>query len=396
MSQRVFLFDLDGVLVEPLGYRRVTQATLTYFTERMGVGPLTLSDEVMDLFESQSITSEWDISAVCLTALFEAALATNADLKLPYDLVSACDHIREIGLDPMALELDYEPLALRLGREYQPGLTFAALGYRMSQSFSLEPLFPHLAGHALLKELLAYSRDVRLSPVTRIFQQLALGTRAFRETYGLPAEIEVESYLLTYDRPLLEPELRESLLRGWEAGEYQLAAYTVRPSLARHGEAPRELPYAPEAEMALELVGLEQIPLVGYGQVCQLARLTGLPADQIAKPSMIHALGAIGAAVTRDELRAMSDAAKWASEPTQPGIYASFPPLEITVFEDSPWSIRAVQQAGELLNGIGIPTRVNAYGISRSPTKVVTLIEAGAEIAMDVNAAVRKALGLPV
>lgn len=36
--RRVLLFDLDGVLVAPHGYRRAIHATLKHFTCRMGLG----------------------------------------------------------------------------------------------------------------------------------------------------------------------------------------------------------------------------------------------------------------------------------------------------------------------------------------------------------------------
>ena len=36
-GQGASLFDIDGVLVEPSGYRAAVQATLHYFTRRMGL-----------------------------------------------------------------------------------------------------------------------------------------------------------------------------------------------------------------------------------------------------------------------------------------------------------------------------------------------------------------------
>jgi hypothetical protein len=391
MSRKVFLFDVDGVLVEPLGYRAVTRATLAHFMRRMGMPDAGLTDEVFDQFEANNISSEWDISALCLAAQIDAALAARPGLDLPGELSAACKRIGAAGVT--VPPVDYAAVAGWLGDASQSGLTFAELGYRLSQPGVDVPLFPRLAGCPLLEALLAHSRDVRRSPVTRLFQELALGTKTFEETYGLAGEAHVDSYLRANDRPLLSPEIAAGLRREWEAGELHLAAYTVRPSSVKRGEAAAELPYAPEAELALSMVGLEGIPLVGYGQVHQVSGLTGLPADQIAKPSVIHALGAVGAAVTRDATQALLDAARWVTDPSEPGIYASFPPVEISVFEDSPWSIRAVQQAGELLTEAGIQARASGYGISRSPVKVVALIEAGAEIAPDVDTALRKALG---
>jgi hypothetical protein len=392
MSERVFLFDVDGVLVDPIGYRKVTAATIGYFAERMGAGERYPGDEVMEEFEARSITSEWDICALCLAGLLNAAQAAHPEDRLPGDLMEACEAIR--GWGSGVPDVDTAAIAERLAFDFQTGLTFAEEAYRLSQPGQPGPLFPRLAGHALLEQVLAHSRDVVRSPVTRIFQEFAIGSKAFTETYLLPAAIQSEALLGVYDRPLLDKDLAALVRRGWENGQIHPVAYTVRPSLVRQSEKTTELACSPEAEMALEMVGLEGIPLVGYGQVCQLAQSSGLPADQIAKPSMIHALGAIGAAVTRDAARAMMDAARWAGESAAPGIFGNLPGLDITVFEDSPWSIRAVQQAGELLMGMGTPARVSAYGISRSPVKVMALLETGAVCVPDINTALRRALGL--
>ena len=106
------------------------------------------------------------------------------------------------------------------------------------------------------------------------------------------------------------------------------------------------------------------------------------------KPSLVQALGTIGAAVTRDEIGAMMDAFRWASDPGKPGAFSQFSPLDIVVFEDSAGSIRAVRRAGEMLARIGIENRVTAYGISSSPLKIAALRTAGAVIMPEINQAV--------
>jgi hypothetical protein len=106
------------------------------------------------------------------------------------------------------------------------------------------------------------------------------------------------------------------------------------------------------------------------------------------KPSVVQALGAVGAAVTRDEIGAMMDALRWAGDPGRPGLFGQFPPLDIVVFEDSAGSIRAVRQAGEMLARIGVQNRVTAYGISSSPLRIAALRAAGAVILPEINQAV--------
>ena len=75
MSQTVFLFDIDGVLVEPHGYRLATQAVLKHFTGRMGIDEQYPGDEMMDYFDSRNIISEWDVSGLCMAAILDAIQA---------------------------------------------------------------------------------------------------------------------------------------------------------------------------------------------------------------------------------------------------------------------------------------------------------------------------------
>lgn len=390
MSQKVLLFDIDGVLVEPHGYRMTTRTVLKRYTDRMGIDEQYQGDPMMDYFESRNITSEWDITGLCLAAILDAACAAVPGLDLPADLDAACDRIREAGAG-LSL-LDFTPVADRLGRPSGPAGTVSEQAYRMSLPGVGDPLYPHLAGHPLLELLLERSRDLCASPVTRLFQQYALGSETFERLYRLPAELVTESYLGCYDIPLLEPELRTRLLDGWRSGALHLAVYTARSSGARGAASLHGLALAPEAEMVLELVGLDGVPLVGGGQVERLSRETGQPASRFMKPSPVQALGAIGAALTRDEISSLIDAARWVADPGAPGLFAELPPLEIAVFEDSPGSIRAVKRAGEMLSAAGVPNRVRAYGISRSPVKLAALQEAGAALLPDINQALRRVL----
>ena len=312
-------------------------------------------------------------------------------LEMTGELSAACEQIRAAGAS--LPQLDYTPIADRLGEVAEPVSTVCELAYQMSLPGQPDPLFPHLAGHPLLDLLLKCSREISVSPVTRLFQQYAIGSQAFEENYHLPVEVTTELFLRLYDRPQLDLGLAARLLHGWHAGTYHLAVYTARPSTVRDIEPSYELAFAPEAEMVLDLVGLEEVPLVGLGQVNHISSLTGQPSSQIMKPSIIQALGAIGAAVTRDEIGAMVDAARWAADPQAPGLFGHFPPLDIVVFEDLAGSIRAVRQAGEMLSRIGIQNRVIPYGISGSPLKIAALRAAGAIIMPDINQAVFEVVG---
>src|SRR4026209_1617424 len=66
----IILFDVDGVLVQSRAYRVSLQNTVRYFSQRLGLGEVTLTDEDMEVFESQSITVEGDSGAICVAVLW--------------------------------------------------------------------------------------------------------------------------------------------------------------------------------------------------------------------------------------------------------------------------------------------------------------------------------------
>jgi len=395
MTVPVFLFDIDGVLVEPHGYRQSIRLTLNHFTSRMGLGDLCPDEADISLFESQGVTSEWDIVPICLAAILDALQGNHPELRFPPDLLLACEVVRAgHAQNPV---VDYQSLALKLGTSFKPGVIPSKLALMLNETGRTQPPFPHLVGHPLLAHLLDQTRNIYTSLVTRTFQHYSLGSDRFEQTYGsstqthsLAPEFETISYLKTCDRPILTRKWRDTLISQWKAGCLHLAAYTARPSLVKNLGNNREMTYSPEAEMALELTGLEGIPLVGYGQVCALAELTGLSPEQIIKPSPIQPLGAIGAALYRDEMSAML-AAERLINGDEAMYFKDMPALDIHIFEDSAGSIRAVEKAASLLAEHGVPITVHAWGVATDPSKVTALQKVGAAILADVNQALVEA-----
>jgi len=385
----IFLLDMDGVLIEPHGYRLSLQATLAYFTGRMGLGDLYPGEETIALLESINMTSEWDSTPIILAAVIDALLGENPGLVLPGDLLQACETVRYAGVQPP--RLDFIRLADLLKPHFSPGSVFADLALRLNQPGSPFLPFPHLAGHPLAVSLLGRTRDLEGSLVTRVFQHFAVGSAGFEAAFGQPSLFAVGSYLQAYDRPLLLPGPRDRLLADWRAEKLGAAGYTARPSALVGVSDHSLLAYSPEAELVLDLVGLREIPLVGIGQVCWLAGQVGCSPDQFVKPSPVQALAAIGAAATRQVIPAVLAAERLASS-GEAGFYRGFPALTINIFEDSAGSIRAVREAAGLLAGAGIPTRVRAWGIARSPVKRAALEQAGAELCEDINQALARAL----
>ena len=57
---KILLFDMDGVLLESLGYHIALQETVRIMANSLGFGDLTLSADDIAAFEAGGINKEWD------------------------------------------------------------------------------------------------------------------------------------------------------------------------------------------------------------------------------------------------------------------------------------------------------------------------------------------------
>ena len=380
-THSLLLFDVDGVLIHPVGYKVALRATVGHFLALMGQPDYAPTEDEIAIFEACGITNEWDSGAICVAALLSDALAAHPVLRRA-TLDETLAAIRAAGL---RLERpDYAALARRVldatpdDAKDVPAARYLAL---LSQ-----PAADHLP---LLSALLAdvYALE---TPTTRIFQTHTLGSARYAATYGEPAPLERESALAAYDRPLLAPDTRDRLL-AWQAQSGQAAViFTARPSLppvgAEHGRAHV---YAPEAELALELLGLDgQFPLIAQGRVGWLAQQRGRSAAEYVKPSPVQALAAVGAAISGDEPASLLAAAALAEDGRLEGPLADLrgQRVDVTVFEDAAGGIRATQAAVRLLQGAGLDVRARAIGVSPHPDKRAALTTVAEQVVDDVNA----------
>ncbi len=398
MGTKVFLFDIDGVLVQPRGYRLAVRAAVRYLAEKMGWRDdeqLIPDEHILALFESQGITSEWDMVPICLATQLDSWQAQHTDHPLPPDLLQAFATASAHRSDDKG-SADYSRVIMALGAQLQTGEFPADAAQRVSRA-----LFPHLEGNPLLKQILGNSRDIRRSYTTRLFQHFSLGSRIFEGTYGLPAQVESPSLLEVEDRSLLPTDLYRRLVEGMRSGQIFAAAYTARPSLP-----PREIPaphpdYAPEAEMALKLIGLRDLPTIAFGRLQYLAGETGGNAEDFLKPSPLQALAAIFAALSRQELASLrrAYACLFSSPPegiaVQKQALADITPLQpvkLHVFEDSMGGILAAQGAAAILTAVGWQIELHAWGITTHAQKRLSLQAAGATLVESTDQALRNSL----
>lgn len=388
----ILLFDVDGVLVEQIAYHVGLQRTVHRFATRLGlVEAHTLNQTDIEEFEAQAITTEWESGAISVASLLTERVRVNPPAHLPTQLDEALAHL---ALTPTHIARpDFASLARRVGTATPPGTlpahtALAQLKAEWADSplcHMLEPLW-----HALLHNCY----DIDHAPVMRIVQHFAVGDEHYQTSYNLPSLFPSESLLATLDKPFLSPRWRDHLLMARAIRQAFPVLYTARPSLP-----PREVTYSlrgftPEAEIAQRLVGLVDIPVVGFGRVDWLAGQVGELGQNLVKPSPVQALAAMGAAMHGQERAALFAAHILA---TQNKLY---PPLAdvaghaVHVFEDSASSLRAVTRAVAMLNAHGLEVTLTRHGIAPAHSSKRTALNTIADfVHPSINDALQHVLG---
>jgi hypothetical protein len=345
--KKVVLLDIDGVLVRQGGYRAALHATLNHFASLMELPHFDFPEEKISEMEKREISSEWDMVPLLLGAFWNEILSHHPNLNLPAELSSAAVEIgRNInGFVPKNFFIPEFDLV--------PGL-YPSEAALQSGCFPFIPL-------DLKTNLLSQSRNVRFSQTMRLFQHYSLGSKVFSQTYDLPAEVETESFLQTHDSSNINDAVRSKLLQA----DVHPAALTARPSTPPREVDTSHFGYAPESELALELVGLSEIPLIGFGKLEYLASQRGLEAGALLKPSPVHALAATAAALTGNEWAGLQSAGEWVQTGKLNGAFEGLPrKFELSVVEDTLGGIRSTQKAGEILNQAGYDVTVRAFGLT--------------------------------
>ena len=340
---RIILLDVDGVLVQPGGYRAALRATVNYF-----IGPkLDIPEEFLTDLEKRGISSEWDMAPLLLAACWNEVLSQQPVQNLPSDVFLAASEIsRQCKVDGAA-HFFIPEFPLMEGQ-------YPAESALQAGCFAFIP-------HELRRNLLSQTRNIRKSHTMRIFQHFTLGSEQFTETYNLSAEFEIDSFLLKYDGSHISDEIRAKLCQP----NHHLAAFTSRPS-----KPPREIRqptigYAPEAELALELVGLSRIPLIAFGKLEYLAAQYGLDPAALVKPSPVQALAALLAAWTGEEWPALQAANHWHETGLLSAMFDRLPrAFEWIVVEDTMGGINSVRAAGEILKKAGFDVHIHAIGLT--------------------------------
>ncbi len=163
---KIILLDVDGVLVQPGGYRAALRATVQHF-----IGDLNVQEDLLTDMEKRGISSEWDMSPLIIAAYWDDILSRQPMGNLSDDVfVASKDVQRQCKVDA-PVQLSIPEFGLVVG-QYPAETSFHA-GCFLS------------IPEALRRNLLIETRNFRKSATMRMAQHFTLGSRHFEETYGL-------------------------------------------------------------------------------------------------------------------------------------------------------------------------------------------------------------------
>jgi phosphoglycolate phosphatase-like HAD superfamily hydrolase len=389
----IFLFDLDGVLLNSAGYHRSLVETVRQLSLALGFGDRGLTQAEIDAFEARDITAEWDSSVLCAVLLLVTAWEAEDDVTFPPGLpLGPPRPARHAFPDIHAFlaELD--------GRRPNDPLAEA-------EASLLRRIDSRRPDHAaLVRSLLRGARSLDDSLTFRLVQLFNLGSRRFEQIYGEAAGLESPSFLERYDLPTLTDVERAALLRKLGQAGRSAAIVTNRPCsspLRLRSRRPGVLPggqaggvlNTPEAEIGVHAAGFDGLPRVAAGDLGWQATAMGLDVQTFLKPSPVHVLAGLRRAMGGGGVQAVEMAIRLAHgggvmEPA----WRALDGARLALFEDAPKGHTSARRAVEILRQQGVTVDLGQYGIATSPDKVAALTAVGARVFPHVRPALDEAL----
>jgi hypothetical protein len=372
----MLLFDVDGVIVNPLAYRVGVKMSIELLCKRAGItnaGALVPDESDIAFFESCGVHDTWDMTNIFFCAIlmqlisFETIFAPSGD--------TAEKAIAELATVPRTVPRpDYKKLAGSLRTEpvsHPPDTALSIFKSELQKRPNSEQWIK------LIENFLGSTRSIYDSVATRLYQNVVLGTKDFSSTYGLASEHDGECLLLSADKVLISKESVAKLVSMQGDGAARVAIYTGRPSHPPESEQNKK-GYSPEAELAIQFAEMERFPLVAMGKMQWLAERHGERLEDLTKPNTTQACAAIMACITgRDDDSILESAFDVTKKDVKPD--DSFlnelknRDVRIFVFEDTTSGIAPMLRLADELNSQGYKLSVHALGIASDDSKKASL-----------------------
>lgn len=351
MTNKFILFDMDGVLLEPSGYINSLQSAVQRVGKALGAPNTILTKEQILWFDAHDITNEWDSLAICTAMILLLVWQSAPEVRLKNPTRAAATITQESPafdafLRTFTLDSDL------------PGES--AFRYLIQKNAWLNQ-----KQKEHLKIILFTCRDIFRSPILPIYQETVLGSDFFQENYQLDSQLDIESYLLKFDRPVLRDKKYQGLLKWHQKNNHHMGIMTNRPSASPPGYIS-----SPEAELAAKLVNLEFLPLLGSGKLAWYATThCDLPEHTFLKPNPVHALALIQMCLGHSFIEAMQLGIALWQEQAQRSDWQALKDANLIIVEDAVKGLQSGQKACELINQMDINTSVTLIGIATNAEK---------------------------
>ena len=384
MTQSILLFDLDGVLIYPGGYKAAFRATLKSLLLEMHVPFYMPTQEIYETFESVGIGSEWDMLPITFVIIMDHIIPLIPEIK---DLHSIEDCIEVISKHDLPEEtIEYRQIVKAISPLFSA--SDMPLNGLIEHISSTEFLI-NIQNTPLLEGILTESRSIRNSLILRTFQNYVLGDKAFEKIYHQPAEFYTPSFIESFDRSLISSDSLDKINSLIQNPNTYPVISTLRTSAPPKEKCHSRDHFLNESDLALGLLDGFSPPIIGYGKIANLANEYGVPVESLIKPSPVQALGAIASAYSGKEW----DALQWAyhiykmqemnlslNEINDRFQIALPQQADIHIFEDANIGIVSCNDAVTLLSKLGYQYNYYLWGIALETQKIDALQNVGAKV----------------
>jgi hypothetical protein len=349
----LILLDLDGTLIHDNGYRAAIDATIIRYAMQNKLPVYPPSDDDVYLLHAYGFSNEWDTVAFIAGILHQS---------------------QDVG---QIERPDYQAWT-------QKTSDFGGLPNERAREALLRDSRQDI--HPLIHSLLDDVTDVERAVTTRLFAETILGSQLFARHYGLKPALNSTSLLEVLDEPLINARSRDIILA------HHSSVFTARPSLppghrlAKKTDRSDAVPvHPPEAEIGLQLLHLEHLPMIALGHMQWLADQHGERVYDLTKPSPVQALAAFLTAKGIDERAALNAAYRLWKSIELGTEFLAINGEDIYVLEDNAAGIRACHTAAGLLQPFGIKVKIHGIGIAKALAKRAALSPVCEVIFDDVN-----------
>jgi len=366
MKKHYFLFDMDGVLLNSLGYHRGLQTSLERIAASLGYAQSLITDDQIARFEAMNVTNEWDTVAICTALVLVAVWQVKEDIRIDLQNPSNFKKTEDAAIDQFLDRFNSD--------EGVPGEK--ALNIILELHPWLNPEQKSYLAHVLLR-----CRDIFTSPTLPIHVEIILGSRLFHDHYHLAPQLDEESFLLRFDRSTLNSNTQKSINALLSLPTHFACVMTNRPN----GTPPGFLS-SPEAELGVKCIGIDGIPYIGSGILGWYAHTKMDNAEHtLLKPNPIHALASLRMCLGESTFEAIDRSVKLWQGTGNRSDWNNFAQSKVVVFEDSTKGLLSAVAARELLLEIGISLELELIGVSANPIKSAALDKVADQVFREIN-----------